>query len=76
MKFQGPRNRGSHPLRAATRESGLYMSCAYPYLLFAMGNRLSSHSSKEKTYSPKSEARRAASLRRRTAWEKYFNPSA
>jgi hypothetical protein len=29
MKLNGPRNRGSHPLRAATRESDLYLSCAY-----------------------------------------------
>ena len=42
MKLIGPRNRGSHPLRAATRESDLYLSCACPFISWARSSCSSS----------------------------------
>jgi hypothetical protein len=42
MKLNSPRNRGSHPLRAATRESDLYLSCAYQTISFILSGPVSS----------------------------------
>lgn len=49
MKLKGSRNRGSHPLRAATRESGLYLSCAYPVVPSACAGALSRRHSRDAT---------------------------